>query len=277
MDRIALAIDGPRADIVLSHAASRNGLDAALAEALHGALDAIEARPEVRLVVFRSGLRAGFSAGPPLQVLATLCGTYAGLNELSAIIMRLNAFQVRLARLPAVTAVLYHGFALGGGLNLFLGCDVRLATRNTRFIESFLPHGLPPDLGASYYLPRLMGETRATALLLSGRPFDGAEAAAWGLLTDAVEKRADLDARLAEALPPLGELCGGALADTLALLRGTAHPPDAMARHLDRERVALVAACARPETRARLLRVPTLSAGSPAVDSGANVAPEVAL
>lgn len=82
---------------------------------------------------------------------------------------------------PVVCAA--HGAAVGGGLALALASDLRVATPTTRFASQFIKVGLSScDIGTSYFLPRLVGPTRAAELMLTGRPFSGEEADRFGML-----------------------------------------------------------------------------------------------
>jgi 2-(1,2-epoxy-1,2-dihydrophenyl)acetyl-CoA isomerase len=108
---------------------------------------------------------------------------------------------------PVVCAV--NGVAAGAGANIALACDIVLAAKSARFIQSFARIGLIPDAGGSWSLPRLLGEARAKALALTAEPLPAETAAAWGLIWQAVDD-ADLmpqATHLAESLaagPTLG-------------------------------------------------------------------------
>lgn len=87
---------------------------------------------------------------------------------------------------PVVAAV--DGAAVGGGLAIALACDLRVATPRARFGSVFIRVGLSScDVGVSYFLPRLIGPTRAAELMLTGRHFSGEEADRFGLLNRLVE------------------------------------------------------------------------------------------
>lgn len=94
---------------------------------------------------------------------------------------------------PTIAAV--DGVAVGGGLNLALGCDVLVATNRARFSEIFVRRGLTPDVGGTWLLPRMVGLQRAKEMALSGRIVDAAEALAIGLCIELVEPE-DLDSRV---------------------------------------------------------------------------------
>ena len=87
--------------------------------------------------------------------------------------------------LPVVCAV--NGVAAGAGASYALACDIVLAARSAKFIQAFVKIGLVPDSGASFFLPRLIGEARARALAMLGEPVDADRAEAWGMIWKAVD------------------------------------------------------------------------------------------
>jgi enoyl-CoA hydratase len=97
---------------------------------------------------------------------------------------------------PVIAAV--HGAAVGGGLALALACDLRVATPSARFGAVFIKVGLSScDVGVSYFLPRLVGPTRAAELMLTGRHFSGEEADRFGMLNVLAEEGTHIDAAVA--------------------------------------------------------------------------------
>jgi enoyl-CoA hydratase len=87
---------------------------------------------------------------------------------------------------PVVAAV--HGAAVGGGLAMALACDLRVATPTAKFGSVFINIGLSScDVGVSYFLPRIVGPTRAAELMLTGRHFSGEEADRFGMLNRLVD------------------------------------------------------------------------------------------
>jgi 2-(1,2-epoxy-1,2-dihydrophenyl)acetyl-CoA isomerase len=77
--------------------------------------------------------------------------------------------------------------AAGAGANLALACDIVLAARGAKFIQSFARVGLIPDAGGSWMLPRLIGEARAKAIAMTAEPVSAEKAADWGMIWQAVE------------------------------------------------------------------------------------------
>ena len=90
--------------------------------------------------------------------------------------------------MPVVCAV--NGVAAGAGASFALACDIVLAARSAKFIQAFVKIGLVPDSGASFFLPRLVGEARARALAMLGEPVDAERAEAWGMIWKVVDDAA---------------------------------------------------------------------------------------
>ena len=130
-----------------------------------------------------------------------------------------NLRMIRGLEKPVVCAV--NGVAAGAGANIALACDIVLAARSARFIQSFSKIGLIPDAGGSWSLPRMIGEPRAKALTLLAEPLGAEQAAEWGLIWKAVEDEALMEEARAIAL----KLAGGptvGLGLTKQLIQGAA-------------------------------------------------------
>ena len=119
-----------------------------------------------------------------------------------------------LAALPRVTIAAVAGFALGGGCELALACDLRIAAENARFGQPEILLGIIPGGGGTQRLARLVGPARAKDLILSGRQLRAAEALAIGLVDEVVPTGEVLDRALARAA---GFAAGPHLAQALAL------------------------------------------------------------
>ncbi|HEY7005013.1 MAG TPA: enoyl-CoA hydratase-related protein, partial [Sphingomicrobium sp.] len=102
-----------------------------------------------------------------------------------------------------------NGVAAGAGANIALACDIVVAAKSAKFIQSFSAIGLIPDSGGTWALPRLAGQARALGLALTGEPLPAERAAEWGLIWKAVDDEAldsevDAIADKLASLPPLG-------------------------------------------------------------------------
>lgn len=141
------------------------------------AFDLVEADAEVRALVLR-GAGRGFCAGADLAGFADLDDVFAGREASLAGQDVMNS----LAALPIPTVAALHGFAVGGGLELALACDLRVAAPGTRLGLPETTRGLIPGYGGTQRLPRLIGEARALDMILTGRLVDAEEALGFGLV-----------------------------------------------------------------------------------------------
>jgi 2-(1,2-epoxy-1,2-dihydrophenyl)acetyl-CoA isomerase len=174
-------------------------MHAELAKALDSAADA-------RVIVL-TGAGRGFCAGQDLNDRAVAPGEAVDLGE--TVEASWNPLIRRLATMPQPVIARVNGVAAGAGANIALACDLVIAARSAKFIQSFSALGLIPDSGGSWHLPRLVGQARALGLALTGEPLPAEKAAEWGLIWKCVDDDtldADVDALAAKlaSLPPLG-------------------------------------------------------------------------
>jgi 2-(1,2-epoxy-1,2-dihydrophenyl)acetyl-CoA isomerase len=148
---------------------------------------------------------------------------------------------------PIIAAI--NGAAAGGGLGLALASDIRIAAEGARLVPGWAQIGLVPDLGASWFAPRLVGEARAFEWFASGRAMDTAEALALGLVTEVVP-RETLVARALERAQALAAQPGNAVALTKRLLAESRK--NALAEQLEAEVKIQDLAIAAPERAAQI-------------------------
>ena len=91
---------------------------------------------------------------------------------------------MREAPQPIIAAV--NGAAAGAGMNLALGCDLRIASTNAKFTQAFVKRGLHPDWGGTYFLPRVVGMAKAAEMIFTGEVIDAAEALRLGIVSQVV-------------------------------------------------------------------------------------------
>lgn len=178
-DSVRVARQGGVLVLTLNRPERLNAMTAPMTAALSAALAAAEADADVRAVLLH-GAGRGFCAGQDLAEVAPAQDLGDTLERRFNPLIR----ALRASPLPIVCAV--HGVAAGAGANLALACDVVLAARSARFIQSFVRIGLVPDAGGTHVLPRLAGDARARGMALLGEPASGAQAEAWGLVWRAV-------------------------------------------------------------------------------------------
>ena len=175
--------------------------------AMHAELrEALANLGEARVLVI-TGAGRGFCAGQDLNDRAVAPGEAVDLG--ATVEASWNPLIRTLTSLPQPVIARVNGVAAGAGANIALACDLVVAARSAKFIQSFSAIGLIPDSGGTWALPRLVGQARALGLALTGEPLPAERAAEWGLIWKAVDDAAldaevdALAARLA-ALPPLG-------------------------------------------------------------------------
>ena len=180
--------EGPVAWCTLQRPERLNALDASLVEALHAFLDGLAEEPATRVVVLRGAGRA-FCAG--LDLKESTAGSGDSVPEALRAQRRIAEIALKMRRLPQVFVAAVHGPACGGGFMLALASDLRLAGRSARMNAAFIRIGLSGcDVGVSYLLPRLVGASVASELILTGR-FLGAERAyVLGLVSRVVDDEA---------------------------------------------------------------------------------------
>jgi 2-(1,2-epoxy-1,2-dihydrophenyl)acetyl-CoA isomerase len=164
-----------------------NAMTPDLLGALATAIHETTVDPELRALVL-TGAGRGFCSGQNLKAFNSLG------NDVAAGVMRYYwpAFQaLRECRVPVVVAV--NGVAAGGGFSLAMAGDVIVAARSASFIQVFSRIALVPDLGSTWFLPRLIGRQRALELMLLNEPLSAAQAKEWGLVREIFDDGALLD------------------------------------------------------------------------------------
>ena len=177
--------EGGIARVTLNRPQSLNSFNEEMHQRLSEAMDRIEADRSVRVLLL-TGSGRGFCAGQDLNDRRVRSGS--GAPDLGATLENYyNPLVLRLKRLPLPVVCAVNGVAAGAGANLALACDIVIAARSARFIQSFCKLGLIPDSGGTWSLPRLVGSARAAGLSLLGEPLDAARAVEWGLIWKCVE------------------------------------------------------------------------------------------
>lgn len=152
-------------------------------------LDDVERRDDLAVMHIRSSERA-FSAGMDLKDMRAAFADAAGVDTMLAAVARLQDVLFRIERLPQATLVELGGAAMGGGFELALACDLRIAGLGARLGLPEAHLGLIPGAGGTQRLTRLVGHGTAARLILGAEVVDGATAAALGLAHWAVDDAA---------------------------------------------------------------------------------------
>jgi enoyl-CoA hydratase/carnithine racemase len=182
---VHLTFEGPVARLTLDDTARKNAMSPELGDLLAARVRELQAHPEVRAVVL-TGAGGAFSAGGDLGMLERL--RQSTFEEARAFMRSFYARYLSLLDLGVPTIAAIEGPAIGAGLCVALACDLVVVGEDSKLALNFVQLGLHPGMGATYLAPRRVGAQRAAELLLTGRRFDGKDAAAMGLALEAVPR-----------------------------------------------------------------------------------------
>lgn len=185
MSLVEVSVSEGVATLTLNNPAERNTLTAPMVAEIVAAMDRIEADESVGAVVV-TGAAPAFCAGANLGNLAEATAESLGV---------IYEGFLRIARSPLPTIAAVNGAAVGAGMNLALGCDLRIAARRAKFDNRFLQIGLHPGGGHTWMMRRILGPQATFASVVFGEIMDGDEAARVGL----VHRCVDDDQLLVEA------------------------------------------------------------------------------
>jgi enoyl-CoA hydratase len=204
--KILIEKRGEIAVLTLNAPEKRNAIDLEMVNGLHAALDELLAADDVSVLVLIGAGDRAFAAGADIAQLKERKGSDALAAINSAIFKRIDDFPV-----PSIAAI--KGFALGGGCELAIACDLRVAGTSAKMGQPEVGLGIIPAAGGTYRLPRLVGLGKARELIYTGRIIDAQECLRIGLVNDVV----DDDKVLVRALEIAGEIASrGRLAVRLA-------------------------------------------------------------
>jgi enoyl-CoA hydratase/carnithine racemase len=206
-----------------------NAVNVTIIETLWSELESLD--DDVRVVVLRGKGERAFSAG------ADIAGFVGGGSDSD----RPGGIQpaadlIESVRVPVIAAI--HGYCLGGGLEIALACDFRIAHRDAQLGFPEVNLGLLPGGGGTQRAPRLISPGRARWLTMSGERIDAATAEAWGLVEFVVD---DLEAGIARYAEPLAKQSPHAIGQIKALMHATRDQRD------DEREVAAFVACLQSE------------------------------
>lgn len=169
--------------LTLHDPARRNAMSEAMAKEFRAVIRSLQPRQELKVLIL-TGSGTSFSAGGDFQLL-TRCSQLP-VAETQDLMRQFYAQFLSITELDVVTIAAINGPAMGAGLCLALACDLRVADLTTKLALNFARLALHPGMGATYFLPRLVGPARAADLLLTGRTISGEDAERIGLVNRAV-------------------------------------------------------------------------------------------
>ena len=224
MALVLLDIADGVATLTLNNPDERNTMTAPMVAEIVAAMDRIESDSAVGALVV-TGTAPAFCAGANLGNLAEADGDSLGV---------IYEGFLRIARSPLPTIAAVNGAAVGAGMNLALGCDVRIAAKRAKFDTRFLQLGIHPGGGHTWMLRRIVGPQVTAAAVLFGEVLDGTEAQRVGLVYRCVE-----DADLLAVAHEMAARAASAPRElvietkkTLAAMADVQTHPDAVAREL---------------------------------------------
>lgn len=177
-DVVRIERHGARIQATIDHPPA-NAISAGVLSGLRDAVAQTVADPEVRVLVITGAGERFFAAGADISEFPT-DGRRAGASGGQELTRELEA-------LPKVTLAAVNGMALGGGCEIAMACDLRIAAPQARFGQPEINLGLIPGWGGTQRLPRLIGRGAAMPLLLTGDPIDAATALRLGLVARVVD------------------------------------------------------------------------------------------
>jgi 2-(1,2-epoxy-1,2-dihydrophenyl)acetyl-CoA isomerase len=229
--------------ITVNRPASLNALTAKMLDGLIAATDRCEQDREIRCVVIR-GAGGHFMAGGDIKefhkTLKDARDTYVRGREQQ--VVRANQLIYNLRRLAKPVIASVSGAAAGYGLSLMLAADLAIVADDAVFTMAYQHIGLSPDGGATYFLPRMIGERRAMELALLGERFNAAKALELGIVNRVV-KAAEIEAETSKLARSLARGPTIALALTKRLIRSSLDNTWDEHLHREAEAFSMAAAC----------------------------------
>jgi 2-(1,2-epoxy-1,2-dihydrophenyl)acetyl-CoA isomerase len=170
------------ATLTLNRPERLNALGDTLRDDLHDALTRASQDPAVRVIVL-TGAGKGFCSGGDVKAMHEAKEQRAQRPMLEKIAPGRDRTLLAMRDAPQPIIAAVNGAAAGAGMNLALGCDIRLASTTARFGETFVKRGLHVDWGGTYFLPRLVGMAKACELIFTGEMIGAEEALRLGIVS----------------------------------------------------------------------------------------------
>jgi enoyl-CoA hydratase len=176
---VKLELDDGIATITISRPKALNALNSAVLDELDSAITQVGENRAARALIITGEGNKAFVAGADIGEMVNLTP-----DEAVAFSRRGQAVFSAIERLPIPTIAAVNGYALGGGCELALGCDIRIASENARFGQPEVGLGIIPGFGGTVRLPLAIGRSRAAYMILTGRQISAKEAYAMGLVAE---------------------------------------------------------------------------------------------
>lgn len=183
-DAVRIEAQGAVLRVTIDRPDRLNALNADVGAGLRAAFARAASEETVRAVVLTGSGRAfcsGQELGPDVYVPG------GPQPDIRAVIDRYHPVIEAMRALPKPIVGAVNGVAAGAGASLALACDIVLAKRSASFLQAFARIGLVPDCGSTFFLPRLVGDARARALVMLAEPITAELAESWGMIWKAVD------------------------------------------------------------------------------------------
>ena len=183
-ETIEFEIKDGAATLTLNRPDRLNSFNTLMHEEVRASFDMIEKSDAVRALLI-TGAGRGFCAGQDLSDRSVTPGSEA-VDLGASVETYYNPLIRRITALPMPVICAVNGVAAGAGANIALACDIVIASKAAKFIQSFANIGLIPDSGGTWVLPRLIGQARALGIALTGEPVLAEKAESWGMIWKSV-------------------------------------------------------------------------------------------
>jgi enoyl-CoA hydratase/carnithine racemase len=188
-DILLFEIENHVATLTLNQPETRNSIsEFEMIDAIVSACDELNQNPDIRVAIL-TGAGSAFCSGGNVKDMRDKKGMFAGTSDELADNYRNGIQRIPLAlskvEIPIIAAI--NGPAIGAGCDLTCMCDIRIASKKAKFSESFIKVGIIPGDGGAWFLPRIIGISRASQMALTGQMIDAPTALKWNLVSEVVE------------------------------------------------------------------------------------------
>lgn len=176
LENLLLEISEGIAIVTVNRPAALNALTVSTLEELEGVVGEIVRNPDIRAAILTGAGTKAFVAGADIAAMRDMTSTQA-----RALALQAHGIYAAIERSPKPFIAAVNGYALGGGCELAMACDIRVASETAKFGQPEINIGILPGFGGTQRLPRLVGKGRALELILTGELIDAREALRIGL------------------------------------------------------------------------------------------------
>ncbi len=205
---------------------SLNAMSEQMASEFSEAIDKVQKTPGLRAMILTGAGRA-FSAGGDLEMLLNKTKLTREENKKRMLSFYNSFLKLRSLEIPTIAAI--NGHAIGAGLCVACGCDIRVASKGAKFGFTFTKLGLHPGMGATYFLREVVGASNSSLLLLTGRVIEDETALRLGLISDLVDSSIERAKEIVSEIESSGPEC------TTQLLVSLRNPSNSLTDALNRE------------------------------------------